>query len=109
MSSIEELDGGIFTERRSNAMGELLLAAESVDADLEWLIMVSGGGDEEEEEGVGETVNLCWMLLAEVEGRIKAISPFGNLVGTNCTPALAPALRKMPFCVFMLALSEGKI
>ena len=35
ISSMDELDGGMLTERRSKAIGELLLVAESVDADLE--------------------------------------------------------------------------
>lgn len=97
-SSFGELFGMV-TDSLSKPIGELLLAAESVLADREWLIMARGGGELDEEEGVGDTDSLCCMcaVVVDAEGSIKARSPFGNLVGTSWTPAFDPALRKMPF------------
>lgn len=98
-SSLGELFGMV-TDSLSNPIGELLLAAESVLADLEWLIIAKGGGElDEEPEGAGDTDNLCWIceLVVDAEGRIRAKSPLGSLVGTSWTPALDPALRNIPF------------
>lgn len=87
------------TDSLSKPIGELLLAAESVLAEREWLIMAKGGGELDEEDGDGDTDNLCWMcaVVEEADGSIKAKSPFGNLVGSSWTPAFDPVLRKIPF------------
>lgn len=60
MSSADEVEVGILTDSLSKPIGELLLAAESVDADLEWWLIIANGGGEQDEvpEGVGDTESL---------------------------------------------------
>lgn len=67
-------------------------ATEDEDAEL---------ADEEEEDteddGDVDGVETCLSICALEDGKTKAMSPLGNLVGTSWSPAvLGPVLKKIP-------------
>lgn len=76
----------VLTVSLSNATGEE--EAELADAVLVGIGSSNGRGEgevEEEEEGEGELdgVVTCRRICVLEEGKTNAISPLGNLVGTN--------------------------
>lgn len=102
----------VLTVSLSKATGEE--DAEPAEAVLAGIGSRRGRGDEdveEVEEGEGELegVVTCLRICVPEEGRTRAMSPLGSLVGTNWRPVVFPeVLKKIPLeVVTWLASTAG--
>lgn len=101
----------VLTVSLSNAIGEE--DADPAEAVLAGIGSRRGRGDEEVEEleeGEGELegVVTCLKICVPDDGRTRAMSPLGSLVGTSWRPVVFPeVLKKIPFDVVTWASTAG--